>query len=99
GAKLPNLLHDPNHGPKTVEQFFDTSAFAVPPPFAFGNEGIGSVYGPSLTDMDLSLIKNTSIRERMNLQFRFEAFNALNHPLRVAPVHSFGTPQYGRGSG
>jgi len=99
GAKLPDLLHDPNHGPKTVEQFFDTSAFAVPAPFAFGNEGIGSVYGPSLTDMDLSLIKNTSIRERMNLQFRFEAFNALNHPILGAPSTTFGTPLFGQVTG
>jgi len=99
GAKLPNLLHDPNHGPKTVEQFFDTSAFAVPPPFAFGNEGIGSVYGPSLTDTDLSLIKNTNISERVNLQFRFEAFNALNHPILGAPNTTFGTPLFGQVTG
>ena len=99
GAKLPNLLHDPNHGPKTVDQFFDTSAFAVPPPFSFGNEGIGSVYGPSLTDMDLSLIKNTNISERVNLQFRFEAFNALNHPLLGAPNTTFGTPLFGQVTG
>ncbi len=96
GAKLPNLLHDPNQGPKTVDQFFDTSAFAVPPPFSFGNEGIGSVYGPSLTDMDLSLIKNTNISERVNLQFRFEAFNALNHPILGAPNTTFGTPLFGQ---
>jgi len=99
GAKLPNLLHDPNNGPKTVEQFFDTSAFAVPPPFSFGNEGIGSVYGPSLTDMDLSLVKNTNISERVNLQFRFEAFNALNHPILGAPNTTFGTPLFGQITG
>jgi len=99
GAKLPNLLHNPNNGPKTIEKFFDTSAFAVPAPFTFGNESIGSVYGPSLTDMDLSLVKNTNITERVNLQFRFEAFNALNHPILGAPNTTFGTPLFGQITG
>jgi len=31
--------------------------------------------------VDLSLIKNTRIRESMQAQFRFEALNALNHPV------------------
>ena len=33
---------------------------------------------------DMSLIKNTRIRENMNFQFRFEAFNALNTPCSQA---------------
>jgi len=35
--------------------------------------------GPGLATWDLSFLKDTSIRERLNLQFRAELFNVLNH--------------------
>jgi Carboxypeptidase regulatory-like domain len=96
GTKLPNLLRNPNNGPKTVEQFFDTGAFEAPSPFTFGNEGIGVVTGPGINNFDLSIIKNTSISERVNLQFRCEFFNAANHPIMGDPVSDFGTPLFGQ---
>ncbi|HET9280521.1 MAG TPA: carboxypeptidase-like regulatory domain-containing protein [Candidatus Angelobacter sp.] len=46
----------------------------------FGNVGRNSVYGPGFTNMDLSLVKNTKITERLNLQLRADAFDVLNHP-------------------
>ncbi|HSS98005.1 MAG TPA: hypothetical protein VLK33_13285, partial [Terriglobales bacterium] len=96
GAKLPNLLRNPNHGPKTVDQFFDTTAFELPPQYTFGNEGISAVTGPGLRNVDVSLIKNTSIGERMNVQFRAEAFNVGNHLIMAAPSTTFGTPNFGK---
>jgi len=36
---------------------------------------------PSPNNVDLSLIKNTRIKEGMEAQFRFEALNAFNHPI------------------
>jgi hypothetical protein len=96
GIKLPNVIGDPNSGPKTVEKFFNTDAFEVPPQFTFGNEHIGSVTGPGITNLDLSLIKNTGITERVNLQFRFEAFNVANHLIMGDPVTDFGTPLFGQ---
>jgi hypothetical protein len=96
GAKLPDLVGDPNNGPKTVEKFFNTDAFAAPAPFTFGNEGIGSVIGPGVSNLDLSLVKNTKLTERFNLQFRWEAFNALNHLIMGDPDTNFGTPQFGQ---
>ncbi len=48
-----------------------------------------STSGPSPQDgannIDFSLIKNTYITERVNLQLRVEAFNAFNHPEFDAP--------------
>jgi hypothetical protein len=44
-----------------------------------------SVIGPDYIDTDLALIKDTKITERMDLQFRSDAFDVFNHP-------NFGNP-------
>ncbi|HKV92669.1 MAG TPA: TonB-dependent receptor [Candidatus Angelobacter sp.] len=57
------------------------SITAVPPrPCVLGNLGRNSVYGPGFTNLDLSLAKNTKLSERLNMQLRVDAFDALNHP-------------------
>ena len=35
---------------------------------------------------DFGLVKNTRIRESLNLQFRAEAFNIFNHPEFAVPA-------------
>jgi hypothetical protein len=39
------------------------------------------VYGPAFFNSDLGLFKNFVISESKKLQFRFNAYNFLNHPL------------------
>ncbi len=65
----------------TADRWFDTSAFVNPPDFTYGDVGraLPDVRGPGTANFDLSLIKNTYIGERLNVQFRAEAFNFLNH--------------------
>jgi hypothetical protein len=60
-------------------QWFDPTAFSLPTVRTWGNLGRGTLRGPGLETVDISLIKNTSLTERVGLQFRAEAFNALNH--------------------
>src|SRR5213080_4975142 len=60
-------------------QWFNPAAFSVPIARTWGNLGRGTLRGPGLETVDLSLIKNTPLTERMALQFRAEFFNALNH--------------------
>ena len=60
-------------------QWFDPSAFSLPTVRTWGNLGRGTLRGPGLASVDLSVIKNTSLNERVRLQFRAEFFNALNH--------------------
>ncbi len=67
------MLQNPN-------QWFNPVAFALPTPGTYGDLGRGTLTGPGLADVDISLFKNTSIYEKTTLQFRAEFFNILNHP-------------------
>jgi hypothetical protein len=61
-------------------QWFNPNAFLAPPNssgFA-GNLGRDTLIGPGLATWDLSFLKNTAIRENINLQFRAELFNLLD---------------------
>lgn len=81
-AFRPNLLSNPNKGPKTVQEWFNTSAFqAIPmsaPAGTYGTEGRNVVEGPGLAQWDFSTLKNIRITESKNLQFRAEFFNLFN---------------------
>lgn len=70
---------------KTIDQWFNPAAFSVPDAFTFGNSARNLLFGPGVTSLDLSIAKTTSIREKMNLQFRGDFFNLPNTP-------SFGNP-------
>jgi hypothetical protein len=74
----PVVVGNPN-------QWFNPKAFMLPTPGTYGNLGRGTFDGPGLADVDVSLFKNTTISERVTLQFRAEFFNVLNHA-------NFGTP-------
>ena len=60
------------------DRWFDPNAFVVPPNGTYGNVGRDSFRGPSLNELDISLIKNTHLTERTNLELRGEMFNVLN---------------------
>ena len=64
--------------PATTSRYFDPAGFQLQPAGFFGNAGRNIVEGPGLAKLDLSLVKNTVLSERFNLQFRFETFNLLN---------------------
>jgi hypothetical protein len=55
-------------------------AFSVPSPPRQGTEGRNDISGFGLTQADLSFGRKFPITERLNLQFRADAFNVLNHP-------------------
>jgi hypothetical protein len=100
----PDLIGDPNaNAPHTAQKWFDTSVFVLRPAnntpgatYSFGNEGVGVIRAPGLVQLDLSIVRNFQIREKMRAQFRVELFNALNHtnfgyPNVTADNAQFGT--------
>ncbi len=61
-------------------------AFAYAPLGTFGNSGRDNLRGPGFNDTDMAVIKDTKIREGMNLQFRAEFFNLFNHTNWGLPI-------------
>jgi len=72
--------------------YLNTKAFVNPIAISadgatlFGNSGIGILRGPDQVNFDVSLIKNTRITERQNVQLRAEFFNIANHPVFGNPT-------------
>jgi hypothetical protein len=62
------------------------AAFAIPSAGQQGTEGRNDIRGFGLTEIDLSLARKFPITERINLQFRADAFNLLNHPNFANPL-------------
>jgi hypothetical protein len=59
-------------------QWFNPAAFVLPTAGTYGNIGRGTLTGPGLANVDISVFKNTGITEKTSLQFRAEFFNVLN---------------------
>jgi hypothetical protein len=60
--------------------YVKTECFIAPTPGTrLGTSGRNQLIGPGIRTFDLSLIKNTKIGERFNVQFRAEFFNLFNH--------------------
>jgi hypothetical protein len=73
GGKMLNSAIDPITGAFT-------GAFLPPSTVRQGTEGRNDIRGFGLTQVDLSIGRKFPITDRLNLQFRADAFNVLNHP-------------------
>lgn len=71
----------------TPSLWFNPNAFVEQPAGTFGNVGRNTLIGPGLFTLDFSAHKEFRMwySEQHTLQFRFEAFNVLNHPVWGAP--------------
>ena len=87
-SQRPNLVCNPNDGPKTPAQWFNTACFQAPAAFTYGNAGRDIVIGPGLDDFDATLQKEFPVHEDMKLQFRLDVFDFFNHPNFNAPIGS-----------
>jgi hypothetical protein len=62
----------------TAAHWYDPCAFSLPVPGTWGNIRRATLVGPGLETVDFSILKRTSITERVALEFRGEVFNILN---------------------
>lgn len=96
GNDRPNLTGQARLSNPTVEQWFNTAAFAVPRFGSFGNSGRNILDGDGYQNVNFSLLKNTSIKEKATVQFRAEFFNLFNHPNFGLPDNFVGSSSFGR---
>jgi hypothetical protein len=82
--------------PEEVGQWFDTSCFANPALFEFGNYVIGDVRGPRFVNTDFSIFKRTGLGGTRSLEIRFEFFNLFNKAIFANPNTQLGNAQFGR---
>jgi hypothetical protein len=84
-SNRPNVVANPNDGPKTPGVWLNPNAFQritqdpTSPVQQFGTAGRNIAQGPGYTDWDFSLFKNIRVGESKDIQFRAEFFNILNH--------------------
>jgi hypothetical protein len=79
-------------GRQAPTQYYNPAAFTYPSTHIEGNSGRNSFEQPGVANWDMSLFKAIPIHENVNFQFRFEFFNAFNHP-------QFGFANMGLGTG
>jgi hypothetical protein len=90
----PDVIGTPSY-PKTLQHWFDPSAFTSPAPYTYGNAGRNILFGPGRFNWDMSLFKKFVIREQTRFELRAEAFNVFNHPQFALPNASIGNAQVG----
>ena len=88
-----------NTNPRNSKFAFNTALFSLP---SLGQRGTASrrfFYGPGIENFDLAILKDLRLTESKSLQFRLEAFNALNHAQFYGPATVNGnisSPEFGR---
>ena len=77
-GQRPIQVADPKLDHPTLDRWFNTSAFVPNPPGLWAGIRPGTVRGPRLFNLDLGLSRRFQFSEQRRIEFRVEAFNALN---------------------
>lgn len=98
---VPGQSFNVRQGSKShwLNQYFNTAAFTENAGGTFGNSGKNLFQGPPYRNVDLAFAKNWTIVEGYRLQFRWEMFNALNHPSFANPDGNVQDGNYGKVTG
>ncbi len=97
GSLRPNLLHDASLASdrRSIARWFDTSSFAAPAQFTFGNSPRSGLRGAPLATTDVTLEKSIWLKEKLKFDVRGEFYNILNHANFNVPGATFGAADFG----
>ncbi len=98
GTNRADIIDDPypDGFNKSIDAWFNPSAFAQPAPGSFGSVGRNTLRGPGINNLDLALFKNFDLARGSRIQFRFESFNTFNHAQFNAPIVNVADNRFGR---
>jgi hypothetical protein len=99
GAQRANEIGDPYSAPafhQSRNEWVNTSAFANPAQYTFGNESRNNLVGPPYKDVDINAYKDIPLPKGVTLQFRSEFFNIFNHTNYGLPVNNVISPAFGK---
>lgn len=101
GGSRPNVI-SPNVGvsgsaQSRINGWFNVQAFQQPAAFTFGSESRTDpvLRAAGIANWDFSIVKRTTITERLKLDFRTEFINLFNRVQFADPNTSFGNPSFG----
>ncbi|HZY73389.1 MAG TPA: TonB-dependent receptor [Edaphobacter sp.] len=75
--------------------WFDPSVFSQPTTAVLGNTGLDAFVGPGFFNLDASALKRFPVTERVNVEFRAEAFSLTNTPQFGNPSNSITNSNFG----
>jgi len=93
--RVPGVSPIPQN--QNINDWINPAAFAQPAPFTFGNSSrfLSDLRAPGFVNWDMGLQKWWNFTETMRFQFRFELFNAFNHPNFFVPDSNLGDANFG----
>jgi hypothetical protein len=97
GSLRPDLPRNPSlsSSERGAGRWFDTTAFANPASFTFGNSPRSGLRGAPIVTTDVTLEKTFSLTERIKLDVRSEFYNLFNHTIFNTPGATFGAADFG----
>ena len=96
-GQTPNLV-DPNNtyaANKTVAQWLNPAAFAVPALGTYGNLGQNNMKGAGVFQLNMALSRTFTIHEKKTFQLRAESFNLPNHLNPSTPIANQNAGNFG----
>jgi len=95
GQRVDQILDNP-YGAKTLDNYLNAAAFALPAAGTLGSHRRNSIRGPGFWSVDLAVSRLVSIADQRRLELRIEVFNVFNNFNWGDPSPSFGAGTFGQ---
>ncbi len=92
----PNVSGDPYLHGQGRTNWLNKASFTANAPGTYGNSKPFSLVGPTYADLDGAISRFFPLPETMQLEFRGECFNCLNHPNLLGPVAALNSSLFGK---